>query len=57
MRQINLQEHQSTPLTLSTAELQTLLREEKALDLSIAPASGEGSEYILSPAPPSGPSR
>ena len=49
MRQINLQEHQSTPLTLSTAELQTLLREAKALDLSIAPTSGEGSEYILRP--------
>ena len=50
MHRIDLQEHQqSEPLTLSTAELQTLLREAKALDLSIAPASGEGSEYILRP--------
>ena len=50
MRKLCLAEHQSsTPLTLSNSELQALLREAEALDLSIAPTTGEGSEYILRP--------
>ncbi len=50
MRGINLTEHQSSnPLTLSPAELETLLRQEKTLDLSVAPAIGDGGKWILRP--------
>ena len=50
MREIDLQEHEkSEPLTLPHVELETLLREKKALDLSIEPITGEGSEYTLTP--------
>ncbi len=50
MREINLGEYApSKPLTLSNAELETLLREAKALDLSVVPAIGEGNEYVLKP--------
>ena len=49
MRQIDLQEYQqSKPLTLSRAELQSLLSESKNLGLSIAPV-GEGGGYVLTP--------
>ena len=46
MRQLDLQEYQpSQPLTLSRAELESL----RNLGLSIAPAIGEGGDYILTP--------
>lgn len=50
MRKIDLQEYQqSGPLELSNTELQTLLGEAKALDLSLTPATGEGGQYTLRP--------
>ena len=48
MRQIDLQEYQPSQLTLSRAELQSLLSESKKLGLSIAPAGGGGG-YVLTP--------
>ncbi len=48
MPRIDLQEHQpSKPYPLSAAELQTLLGEAKALDLSVTPIPGESSAYTL----------
>ena len=50
MRQIDLTEYrQSPPLTLSPAELETLLRERKALDLSITPSTDERAKWTLTP--------
>ena len=50
MRQIDLTEYrQSPPLTLSPAELETLLRERKSLDLSITPSTGESAKWTLTP--------
>ena len=53
MRRIDLREHQpSAPLALSQVELQTLQtlqREERPLELSITPAIGGGSQYVLRP--------
>ena len=50
MRQLDLQEYQpSEHLALSRAELKALVSESKNLGLSIAPAVGEGGDYILTP--------
>ncbi len=51
MRRIDLDEHRAgAPLTLSGTELQTLLAEAKALELSITPTGGGGgSAYVLRP--------
>ncbi|MCE2405804.1 MAG: restriction endonuclease [Dehalococcoidia bacterium] len=50
MRRIDLWEHQpSAPLALAGTELQTLLGEAKALELSITPTGGGGNEFVVRP--------